>query len=1730
MKSRKSGLISFIRRITGRTAGRTAQAGSRRSQLRQGLLESLEKRELLAVDVPQILQTGWFTNSQSQQAVISYLQTNGSSGSNSRATFPEGAYDAGVTTVVEAEPNNGFSTAQLLNFGNGSTIIVTGSVSSNIDQDYYRAQLNAGDILDLRLSGLRNGVNGPGVLSLFDASRKELISSQWRPLAQVSSMPDDSPLTGSLSSGATGGEVAFHYVIPSSGLYYLRTSDASVTQTGTLNNYTLNMRRFRPPMESQPAGTKQILYLDFEGGFVSRSLFGFGIGSARMSPMRTFMQQYGLQPSDEAAFIDQIVSRVTAKFQALGALTTNPNFAIEIRNSKDHFDPWGESNVSRVVIAGTFQQLVGDPEAPSGLLGIAQSIDPGNYDTQETALVMHDTLIASMNSVPISSAVPRMNVIAEAMAVVIAHEAGHYFGAWHQDPSNTTLSIMDAFFDPVISTGAGRDGIWGTADDVPIQFAADGFGGAQPFFDGGVNDVVNWLGWGLIGGQQGARVSGVVFQDRNLNRTLDAIDTRLSNIVVYADLNGNGVLDNSEPSARTAADGSYSLLVPSGSRTIRVVVPTGFRLVAPQTNAQVVTVGATGTITGRNFGLELVETTVTGRKWNDLNGNGLRDSDEPNIGGTWVYIDLDGDGRLDIGEPSVRTKDDGTYVLPHPGVGTFQIREVIESGWIQSFPGSASNFAHTVTLTGNPVTDAARLTGLDFGNRILVDYGDAPASYGVASHGFTDGLRLGTEWDADPAPQFSAAADADDLSGTIGPDASVIDDEDGVELIRPLVRGRNDNRLRITATNTTGREAYLSVWADFNGNGVFDSNEKFVSDQVLGSGSHIVTFSIPATAQLGNVITRLRYSHERGLGPTGASSSGEVEDHRLTIVDSFSLAIDDTASVRAGSVLNVIDVLANDFRAPGETLRVIRTSGPTAAGGTPEVAPNGTGVLYRPAAGFIGIDTFTYTMQNSLGEQGTATVTVNVNLFFENPLAVDDSFDVPVNSVDFPLNVLANDIEGQNGALTILSITQPNRGGAVSIATGGKSLRYTPARNFGGTESFTYTVIDLSGARSTAKVTLHTIPGDRLDDQVQVRLIATDMFGTPISVIEQGRDFKIAVEVDDLRFDAANPGVASGVFAAYMDLLYSMQLVSLKANNTPGSRFNFEVSFLNNYDAATTGDASIPGIVNEFGATSSRTNLQNPDPIRLAEITFTARSAGIANFMPDPADLAELSDTLLFNVPGSAVPIDRIRYLGTQLQIFADGVQFPQAVDDSLTTVIPVNAIQFPIDVLANDRPGLTGSITIVEVTQGTRGSVAFASRSGTPGQIVQYTPNFGISGFDQFTYTIQDGRGFRSTATVSVRVGPQPAANTTADFDIVVTDLSGQPIDTVALGSRFQVRAYIQDVRGAGSDRGLFTAYMDMLYNASLVSPVLSSTNDPNLGFLVSFAEPYTDVREGDIRVPGIVNEIGAQVSNLGAPVGSGRFLLYTITMTANALGTATFIADPADIAPFHDTLTYLPPEVVTPDRIRYGFDQVQIVASGSSGAGGEYHNAGRPLDVNNDGRISSIDALLIINHLNGTGVLRSGEGEATTRIFPDTNADGRISAFDALLVINYLNSNRRAMSGSGEGEGGANAILEAHVVQSMVAAPSDSSRLAAPPLGNGSNRLDAVGTRSATDPVEPISSAQPLVTPAPAGKSQPQVEHYSQFANQVDRWFASADEDDEDIEWFFDEMANSVRLNTAH
>ncbi len=172
-----------------------------------------------------------------------------------------------------------------------------------------------------------------------------------------------------------------------------------------------------------------------------------------------------------------------------------------------------------------------------------------------------------------------------------------------------------------------------------------------------------------------------------------------------------------------------------------------------------------------------------------------------------------------------------------------------------------------------------------------LDFGDAPDGEGEdagyptlledngARHVIVEEYMLGATIDGEPngQPDFAAAGDGSD--------------EDGVSFTTSLTQGATAGVTVVTSLPDGEGEddGYLEAWVDFNQDGDWDDEGEHVIDNLsLTSGTHALTFSVPAGAVLGETYARFRWSsiggiEESGLDVTGYAPNGEVEDYLVTI-------------------------------------------------------------------------------------------------------------------------------------------------------------------------------------------------------------------------------------------------------------------------------------------------------------------------------------------------------------------------------------------------------------------------------------------------------------------------------------------------------------------------------------------------------------------------------------------------------------------------------------------------------------------------------------------------------------------------------------------------------------------------------------------------------------------------------------------------------------------------------
>ena len=181
------------------------------------------------------------------------------------------------------------------------------------------------------------------------------------------------------------------------------------------------------------------------------------------------------------------------------------------------------------------------------------------------------------------------------------------------------------------------------------------------------------------------------------------------------------------------------------------------------------------------------------------------------------------------------------------------------------------------------------------------------------------------------------------------------------------------------------------------------------------------------------------------------------------------LAIDDLADTSLG-VAVAIDVLANDVSvfSPVDPASVAVGTAPLHGTAVPD--PSTGEVLYTPAPGYAGPDSFTYTYMDLAGlPSNIAAVDVTVAPTSGAPVAVDDSVAILQNATA-TLAVLANDT-GIVDPSTLKIGAAPVHGTAVpDVETG--TVLYTPTFNFTGADSFTYTVANGFAVSNVATVSI----------------------------------------------------------------------------------------------------------------------------------------------------------------------------------------------------------------------------------------------------------------------------------------------------------------------------------------------------------------------------------------------------------------------------------------------------------------------------------------------------------------------------------------------------------------------------------------------------------------------------------------------------------------------------------
>jgi subtilisin-like proprotein convertase family protein len=211
-------------------------------------------------------------------------------------------------------------------------------------------------------------------------------------------------------------------------------------------------------------------------------------------------------------------------------------------------------------------------------------------------------------------------------------------------------------------------------------------------------------------------------------------------------------------------------------------------------------------------------------------------------------------------------------------------------------------------------------------------------------------------------------------------------------------------------------------------------------------------------------------------GDSGTITGWSLTINPPTAVDDNYTTNEDTTLTANGAGSNPTGVLANDTDPDGDTLSAVLVSGPSHSATNGFTLNQDGSFTYTPAANYNGPDSFSYKASDGTEDSNVATVTITVNSVNDAPDAQADSATTAEDTPIANIAVLPNDTDVDGDTLSVSNFDATSaKGGTVSLNADG-TLTYTPAANYNGTDSFSYTASDSKGGADMSTVSINVTP------------------------------------------------------------------------------------------------------------------------------------------------------------------------------------------------------------------------------------------------------------------------------------------------------------------------------------------------------------------------------------------------------------------------------------------------------------------------------------------------------------------------------------------------------------------------------------------------------------------------------------------------------------------------------
>ncbi|WP_299417690.1 VCBS domain-containing protein, partial [uncultured Sulfitobacter sp.] len=648
------------------------------------------------------------------------------------------------------------------------------------------------------------------------------------------------------------------------------------------------------------------------------------------------------------------------------------------------------------------------------------------------------------------------------------------------------------------------------------------------------------------------------------------------------------------------------------------------------------------------------------------------------------------------------------------------------------------------------------LTSLSFDTATLDGVATTVAALGVSYDGSTGVFTL-----AASGPSFESLAVNDTAALVVGFTVT-----DGTGLT-------DTGSLNFTVSGINDAPVVDLVASDLAASGDEDTviNGTIVATDVDAGSTRGYTIAAGDGATNGTVtidLTTGAYTYTPDANFNGADSfTVTITDDQMVavtqVVGVTVAAVDDAPDATTGTATTnedaaiMIDVTSFVTEVDGDDFTVTAASVPETQG---SLSFSGKIITFTPAANSTGPVTITYTVSDATGAalNDSDTINVTITALDDAPVAADGTANIMEDAGPSVIDVASLITEVDGDAITVTATVPAAQGG---VTVSGTEITFTPADDFNGTASITYTVTDTAGGLNDAGVVAVAVAAvnDATEIDTGAQLTPTHVEAVDAAAVVPTliADAVTLVDVDNLDYDTAvlSASVAGG------------DLTDILSVDTSGTVDLSELGVLSvgGVTVGALGLAATGSISFTFNATAQKSDVQavlqalsyatvSDQPVTSRTITLSLTDGDGLAAMNQTVDVTITAsndtptpqDDAISAVEGGTLSTLNLLNIGT-LDSDPDG--------DALT-VTGLADLKDATGDAATGGSATVGSFAGVittdwgaQVTLQSNGSLFYNLSSPTArfNELAE-----GDTAVDSFTYTVSDGN-LTETATVSVTI-----------------------------------------------------------------------------------------------------------------------------------------------------------------------------------------------------------------------------------------------------------------------------------------------------------------------------------------------------------------------------------------